>query len=79
MARKFWTAEVKVTVISDEPIQFESLTDLDHLITVGGASGDYRFEIETVGPHEALAIMKTIGTDPGFFGLNEDGSDQYEE
>lgn len=79
--RKFHYTELRVQIISEEPIsQDADLSDIHYLTTEGGASG----KVETVKEEEvdapkAAEILLDQSSDPNFFGLDDEGNDIDED
>jgi predicted metal-binding protein len=73
--RKFYKTVYQVTVLSEEPVNFESLTDIAAAITDGDCSGEYTTtSSETINGKQAADALKAQRSDPGFFMLDDDGN-----
>lgn len=74
--RKFYRTLITLEVLSQEPLPSMSLADLAYATTEGDCSGQFKqtTERELDGPQAAAALIAQ-GSDPGFFGLTEDGQD----
>ena len=71
---KFYRTVVTVEILSDEPIGSPSLQEIDHQIMEGDWSGQYHVDSVTVlSPKEMAEALIEQGSDPEFFGLNDDG------
>lgn len=69
---KLYRTLITVTVISDAPYDPDDLSEVAADILDGGCSGDWtiteRKELEGAA---RVAACLAIGTDPGFFGIEE--------
>ena len=79
--RKFYRTVVEVEILSEEPIAFENLEEVAHETIHGDWSGSCK---ETVSNEEvdgpAMAeLLRSHGSDPGFFQLTDDGEDEETE
>jgi hypothetical protein len=74
--RFFFKTVVQIEILSENPFEFISLTDLDCLISKGLVAGDVQIiEQDELTGKEAAAALIQQGTDPGFFNLTADGED----
>jgi hypothetical protein len=75
--RKFYRTRIVVEVLSD--YQLPDGTDLESIhyeITQGGCSGVSAVESEReIDGREAVRALIQQGSEPAFFGLDEDGND----
>jgi hypothetical protein len=74
---KFYRTVIQVEVLSEEPVDFDSLHGLGDAITTGDCSGQLTALVqneEVDGPTMAC-LLQAQGSDPAFFMLTEDGSD----
>jgi hypothetical protein len=74
--KKFYRTEFKLVVLSEEkPANDMSLRQIAHEITDGDCSGDLEeVEVRELTPKEAADALIEQGSDPDFFGLDEDGN-----
>lgn len=75
--RSFYLTRVVVEVLSeDEPVQFDTLDDLNYAITEGGCSGSVKTDnVIVLDGKTAAKELQKQGSDPEFFRLDEDGND----
>lgn len=75
--RKFYVTKFTVTVLSEQPIgDCLELRTIDSLITEGDCSGAVeQHQSKVVGGKKMAALLLEQQSDPGFFGLTEDGKD----
>ena len=75
--RKFYRTVVEIEILSEEPIAFESLGEINHAITEGDCSGSWNplSSNEVVDGKTIVKLLKKQGSDPGFFRLDERGND----
>jgi hypothetical protein len=74
--RTFYRTVVTVEVLSEDPLNFDTLEDLHHAITTGDCSGRYETtKTETLNGKDTAAGLIAQGSDPGFFQLDEEGND----
>lgn len=75
--RLFHKRVIRVVVLSEEPLPEDmSLQDIDEAIGTGDCSGEVIWGNDLV--LDSKKIVKALqgqGSDPGFFQLNDDGSD----
>jgi hypothetical protein len=78
--RTFYRTTIQVVVLSEEPFNYCDLDDVYQAITTGDCSGEVTTTKteEVDGPTMASALLDQH-SDPGFFGLTEDGDDEDEE
>jgi hypothetical protein len=68
-----------VEVLSDEPVDFNSLEDMHHAITSGDCSGDFRLSRqEEVTATEMIELLEAQGSDASFLVAEEDLPEQAE-
>ena len=89
MSRKFYKTVVKVTVLSEDPLEPSSiegigggcaLSEIAYNITEGDMSGVVEIgETETLNGKEAADALVEQSSDPEFFQLDADGNDLEEE
>jgi hypothetical protein len=74
--RKFHKTIISVEVLSEAPFNPSNLGDVYYSITQGDCSGRWKIvnTEELDGKSAAIELMKQ-GSDPEFFGLNDDGED----
>lgn len=80
-SRKFYKSTMQITVLSEEPFHWESLADIDYEITYGectGAVEDLRSN-EVLNGTEVAKELTSVGSEPGFFQLDENGNDEFDE
>lgn len=69
---KFYKAKITVTVVADEPIDFENLADLNRQITDGDWLGNYKItEHRVINKEEAKKLCVEFQADPEFLGIEE--------
>jgi hypothetical protein len=74
---KFYRTVYMVEVLSDEPVHFERLHEVDEARAKHEVSGSFWDEIsneEVDGPTMATLLLHHA-SDPSFFGLDEEGND----
>jgi hypothetical protein len=63
--KMFFKTEIKVVVLSEKPIEFDNLADLNHLITEGPAIGDYtKVRSRYINLRSAKTWCKKLNSDP---------------
>ena len=78
--RKFYKTVIQITVLSEEPFEYENLSQVDYAITDGGCSGDYKtVTAKIINGKEAAKELLRQGSDTDFFELTENGEDLQEE
>lgn len=75
--RKFFRTVVNVVVLSEDvPVEFDNLVELHHAISDGSCSGRFMVESQTrVGARRMAALLRSQGSDPEFFQINDKGED----
>lgn len=74
--RKFYKTVIQVEVLSEEPLEYDTLEDIHEAITTGDCSG-----IHTVADHkeingaECAELLKMHNSEPAFFNLDDYGND----
>ena len=78
MSKKIYRTIFRYEVLTDEPIEQLSLSDILYMCTEGHASGafldDEKTNEELTGK-DAVKVIREQGTDPEFFMLDADGKD----
>ena len=75
--RRFYRTVLRVEVLSDRRVSFGDLKEVAWAITAGDCSGEWRTAVKNErvdGPTMAKPLAAQ-GSDPFFFGLDEDGND----
>lgn len=77
---KFYKTIVQIEVLSTEEIGDVTLDDIVYMITEGHCSGQWQIASieEVIAPVMAQLLMNQ-GSDPEFFGLDQDGNEISEE
>ena len=77
MPKKFYKTTFKIEVLSeDEFPPWMSLEQIAYEITSGGCSGFYdRVESKELSSKECAEELMNQGSDPEFFGIDENGND----
>ena len=74
--KKIHKTIIKVEVLSEEPYEHEDLAQLAHDVTYGECSGVSEVEATSVlEGKEAADAIAAQGSDPEFFGIDEDGNE----
>jgi len=74
--RKFYQTKIVVTVLSEEPLEWDDLHDVDYAITDGGCSGDTQeCAHKVLTAKQVVKALQAQGSEPGFFQLDDDGKD----
>ncbi len=75
--KKIYKSIIVLEVLSDNPIKNESLQDIVSETIIGGYSGNYDFTAlnEEVSGKEAIELCEKHGTDPEFFGMDNEGNE----
>jgi len=74
--RKFYRTRIIVEVLSEEPVDFDNLNQVHYAITEGDCSGRWEeTEVKELNGKEAAVALEIQGSEPGFFGLTDDGED----
>ena len=78
--KKIYKSTFLVTVLHDEPNYDPSLEGMAFDMDQGGTMGSFekQEEIALVG-EEAVNATNEVGGDGGFFGMDEDGNDIYDD
>jgi len=74
---KFYRTVLEVEILTDRDVDFGAwtLADIGYEITEGDSSGEWEVkQHEELTPVEMAKALMEQGSDPGFFGLAEDGS-----
>lgn len=77
MANKFYRTVLEVEILTDREIDFGawSLEDIGYEITEGDSSGQYEVKsVEELTPKQMAKALMDQASDPGFFGLDEEGN-----
>lgn len=75
--RKFYKRVIEVVVLSEESLDCDSLADIQYAITEGDCSGSVTTTSDKeINGLEMAQELIAQASDPGFFELNEDGSDK---
>jgi hypothetical protein len=75
--RLFHKRVIRVTILSEEPLDDNmTLSDVEDAIITGDCSGEVNWGNDLVlDSKRTVRALKAQGSDPGFFQLNDDGSD----
>jgi len=75
--KKFYRSKVVVEIVSEEPLNPEmSLSDIHYYIDQGDGCGlKQDMEVREINAKEAVSTLKEFGSEPSFFGLNDEGED----
>jgi hypothetical protein len=76
MARTFYRYVVQIEILSEEPLEFTSVHQIANACASDQCSGDW--EIKEAEEIDSLTMVKKCwaqGTDPRFFGLDEEGNE----
>lgn len=71
--QKYYRTVIEVEVLSEEPVDFDTLADVAHEIVEGDCSGQWHTKVdnqEVDGP-EMAKLLIAQGSDPGFFNLDD--------
>jgi len=77
MANKFYRTMLEVEILTDREIDFGvwSLADIGYEITDGDSSGQYEVKsVEELTPKQMAKALMDQQSDPGFFGLDDEGN-----
>lgn len=79
--RKFYKTIIQITVLSEEPMTGgESLSDICYEMDQGDFSGQMKIgKSKELDGKQMARALKRQGSDPGFFGLDDDGSHEDDE
>lgn len=77
MSKKFYKSTITVTILSEEPIPNDySLANIAYSFTDGDNSGEWELtKVQELTGKQAAKALVAQGSDPGFFGLNDDGTE----
>lgn len=78
MSKKIYRTIFRYEVLTDEPIEQLSLSDISYMCTEGHASGVFLTNEKTneeLTGKDAVKVIREQGTDPEFFMMDEDGKD----
>lgn len=74
--RKFYKTIIQYEILSEEPIECVSLSDIDYETTEGRWSGRFlETKQKTLNGLETAKALEEQGSDPEFFNLNVIGED----
>jgi len=74
--RKFYRTTITVTVLSEEPFDYDNLEGVHYAITEGECSGHYETtKSETLTAKQVAEALQAEGSDPEFFQLTDEGED----
>ena len=74
--RKFYKTLIQVEVLSEKPLEWDTLGDVNYAITQGECSGKVtEVSSETLTGKQAADALIEHGSDPGFFQLTAEGAD----
>ena len=73
--KRFYRTVITIEVLSEEPVEAMDVDDIAYEIREGSYSGEVEFGPSEVvdGPTMARLLMKQ-GSDPEFFGLDDEGN-----
>jgi hypothetical protein len=75
--KTIYKTTITVTVLSDSPYDLIDLETLDHDITEGDCSGDFKTtNVEELTGKDAVEAIESQNSDPEFFGIDEEGNEQ---
>ena len=75
-SRKFFRTLVSVEILSEEPLPEMELEELGYQMSLGSYYGDIEYGLsEEVDSSTMAKLLIDQGSDPEFFGLDEDGND----
>lgn len=73
---KFYKTVIKTTVLSDEPFQWDDLSQIHQSITDGECVGSTEeVSQEEITPKECSKLCLELSSDPEFFNLDEEGNE----
>lgn len=76
MKRKFYKTTLTVVVLSEQPLEWDDLGDINYLITEGDCSGQIvNDKQEVLTAKQAAKALEKQGSSPGFFRLDEKGKE----
>lgn len=74
--RKFYRAVISVEVLSEEPFEYNGISDIRYAITQGDCSGRFVGDKRSVLDGKQCArALRLHGSDPAFFRLDDKGDD----
>jgi hypothetical protein len=74
--RKFYKTVIQVEVLSEEPFEYNDLSDVHEQITYEYCSGRYStVEVKTLTGRQAAKALLGQGSEPEFFLIDENGED----
>jgi hypothetical protein len=74
--RKFYKTVLKVVVLSEQPLEWDNLSDVDYAITSGDCSGEITDDkTTTLNAKQVVKELIKQGSDSEFFQLDSDGQD----
>jgi hypothetical protein len=74
--RKFYRTLITVEVLSEDPYQFESLSELAYDVDEGECSGKTTIEkTEEIDGETMALLLMAQGSDPEFFRIDDEGND----
>jgi len=78
--RIFYKTKIVIEILSEEPQSVNSLADIEYDITEGNNSGSWNV-VETMELNGLACAneLKSQGTDPEFFQIDDDGNDLLNE
>lgn len=72
--RKFYKTVIQTTVLSEEPFEYENLSQVNSAITAGDCSGKVEtVEAKELSGKEMAQALLAQGSDPQFFQIDENG------
>lgn len=79
--KKLYRNIIVLEVLSENPIENETLQDVVTETTIGEYSGNYDFTTnnEEVYGKDAVMLCEKHGTDPEFFGMDNEGNEIEDE
>jgi hypothetical protein len=77
--RKFFRQVFTVTLYAeDQPLEWDDLGDVHHAIDTGGCVGKIAEAIDEISAKEAALGLMAAGSEPNFFGLDDDGNEEFD-
>lgn len=74
--KKFYKTIIQVEVLSEEPFDYNDLSDVHYQITEGDCSGTFKtLSSDELDGKQAADALKAQDSDPEFFQIDEDGND----
>ena len=72
----YYKSEIKITILSQEKLGDMTLREIDYAITYGECSGHLltTLDNEEVDSATMAILLQEQGSDPAFFGLDEEGN-----